>query len=191
MQTVCATFLADSLMQFAVTGEVPPRIGNHHPDIAPHNIYPCAGEDRWIAIAAETEEQFERLATVAGHTEWLTSGQFRTNSLRKQNEAELDRLIGEWTAEADSLETEQELLALGVPATTVLHAADVILNEQSWHRGTLARVEHPDAGEFAAATTPVHVPGVPPAVVNPAPTLGQHSREVFGHILGMSDEDYS
>lgn len=191
MQTVCATFLADSLMQFSATGKVRPRMGNHHPDISPHNIYPCAGDDRWIAVAAETDEQFEQLCLVAGHTEWITVPGFATNALRKQNERELDECIAAWTSAADVVDIERRLVTAGVPAATVLHAADVILNEQAWHRGTLARVDHPEAGSFVAATTPVHLEGVPPKVVKPAPSLGEHSRDAFNRILGMSDEEYA
>lgn len=190
MQTVCATFLADALMQYSAREEVRPRMGNHHPEFAPHNIYPCAGEDRWLSLATESDAEFERLAAVAGHPEWSHDSRFRTNPLRKQHEDELDTLIAAWTSAHDALDLERELLAAGLLAARVHGPSDVLLNEQLWRRRTLAHVTHPEAGTFAAATTPAHLPGTLLHEVPPAPLLGEHSREVFSRLLQMTEDEY-
>lgn len=190
MQTVCATFLADALMQFSALREVRPRMGNRHPEFAPHNIYPCAGEDQWIAIAAENDADFEQLAAVAREPSWASDARFCTNASRKKNEAELDELIAAWTSAQPALELERQLISVGLLAARVSGPSDLLLNEQLWHRRTLAHATHPEAGTFAAATTPVHLRGMSHDVVAPAPLLGQHSRDVFGRLLNMSDAQY-
>lgn len=191
MQTVCATFLADALMQYSALREVRPRMGNHHPEFAPHNIYPCAGEDRWIAIAAETDADFEQLAAVARQAGWTSDVRFCTNASRKQNETELDELIAAWTSAQSALDLERQLTSVGLLAAQVAGPSDVLLNEQLWYRRTLARTAHPEAGTFLAATTPVHLPGTSYEFVGPAPLLGQHSLDVFRRLLNMTDSEYA
>ena len=191
MQVVCSTYLADAIVHYSATGEVRPRAGNRHPVHAPHNIYPCRGDDEWIAVAAESDADFAAIAAIAGHPEWSNDPRFATEPARKANEDLLDALLAAWTRGCDSTSLESTLAAANLLGARVAKPSDVLRDVHLWARGVLAEVNHPEAGRFAVATTPVHLPGVPPQVVRPAPLHGEHSREVFARLLGMTAEEFA
>lgn len=190
MQAVCSTYLADAITQYCATGEVRPRMGNHHPTHAPHNIYQCRGEDRWIAIAAESDADFAAIVSIARHPEWGSDPRFATEASRKANEGALDAAISAWTAAHDADELEEALVSANLLAARVARPSEVLHDQQLWARGILANVDHPEAGTFAVATTPVHLPGVPPEVVHPAPCHGEHSQQVLARLLSLTEAQY-
>ncbi len=191
MQVVCSTYLADAIVQYSATGEVRRRMGNRHPVHVPHNIYPCRGDDEWVAIAAESDADFVAIAALAGHPEWPRGPRFATETARKANEDALDALIAAWTRDRDAADIETALAGAGLLAARVAKSSDVLRDEHLWARGVLTEVEHPEAGRFVVPTTPVRLPGVPPEVVRAAPLHGEHSREVFARLLGITDHDYA
>src|SRR5205814_9542756 len=79
MQEANLTFLGDAALEYAVTGNVRGRQGNRHLTFAPHGIFRCAGDERWIAIACETEAQWRALCDVAG-CGWVDDMRWRTNA---------------------------------------------------------------------------------------------------------------
>ena len=116
---------------------------------------------------------------------------FASEGSRKSNEDALDVLIAAWTHDRDAANLETLLVRAGLLAARVAKSSDVLNDEQLAARGVLAQVEHPEAGRFVVPTTPVHLPGVPPEVVRPAPLHGEHSRVVFARLLGITDEHYA
>jgi crotonobetainyl-CoA:carnitine CoA-transferase CaiB-like acyl-CoA transferase len=188
------TFIADALMDYSANRRVRPRLGNKHPTIAPHGIYCCRGDGaavkRWIAIAAETNEEFDKLCTVAGHPEWAADPRFATPGDRKANEQHLDQLIEDWTRTEDAYSLEVRLRSAGVPAGVVRNADEVIANDHLRQRGFLATVTHPETGTQTQAAAPWLLSRTPGGVTRPAPCLGEHSREVLSRFLGITDDQY-
>lgn len=191
------TFVSDALMEFSANRRVRPRLGNHHPAIAPHNIYPCrpnperaTARGHWIAIAAENDAEFARLAAAAGHPEWAADPRFATAATRKANELALDELLAAWTATEDALALEATLQAAGVRAGAVRDAREVAQLEQLWERGVVANVTHPEAGTHAQAGAPWRLSRTSGGITRPAPMQGEHSREVLDRFLGIGDEEY-
>jgi crotonobetainyl-CoA:carnitine CoA-transferase CaiB-like acyl-CoA transferase len=217
MQEANMTFIADALMDYSANRRVRGRLGNRHPTIAPHNIYPTrgpgvggqgpagsaahadprpptpnpGGEDAWIAIAAETDEEFRRLCTVAGHPEWAGDSRFADAAARKRNEAALDALIAAWTGTRDAFALEAELCAAGVPAGVVRDGAEVLATDHLRERGMVVPVAHPEAGTHLQAGAPWRLSRTPGGVTRPAPMLGEHSREVLARFLGIDDAEYA
>lgn len=152
-------------------------------------MFRCAGEDRWIAIAATNQAEWTALCTVAGHPEWADDSRFAMFQRRYANRAILEQLIEEWTATTSVDELEARLQAAGIPAHRVSTAADLLDDPQLRSRGHWAEIEQGEAG-----TVTVEMPRfklsrsafVPP---HPAPTLGQHNDLVLREILGMNDEE--
>src|SRR3712207_8946548 len=97
----------------------PPGGGTRHATIAPHNTYRCAGDDRWIALAAADDAEFARLADASGHPEWASDPRFATVAARKRHERELDAAIAAWTADQDADALETALRAAGVTSARV------------------------------------------------------------------------
>ncbi len=194
MQDTSMTFIADALLEFAANGSVRPRLGNRHPTIAPHNVYPCAGNreqgigNRWIAISAANG--FGGLAMVFGHYEWTQDPRFATAAARKQHEDELDALIADCTIWWEAFELERELREHGVPAAVVRNALETLGLEQLRQRGLLVNVTHPETGTHVQAAAPWRLSRTPGGVRRYAPRLGEHGREVLTSVLGLSDTAY-
>jgi benzylsuccinate CoA-transferase BbsF subunit len=157
---------------------------------APHGVYPVAGEDQWVAIAATTQEQWERLAKAMGHPEWLDDGRFRDVGARLANEEALNSHIAQWTRERDAGDVESTLQSAGVPVHRVASSADAFADPGIEARGHLVTVEHPELGpvpieapRFILSATPAGTPAWP------GPVYGQHNDEVLRGILGMGDEE--
>ena len=163
--------------------------GNQHRVLAPHGVYPCAGDDRWIAIACGSDEEWSALARTAGHPEWLERDAYRTGAGRRSARADLDAAIGVWTASEDETALTQRLQEAGVAAFPVMGTYDLLADPQHSHRRD--HFELPE--EFPAASllngNAWHLSAAPPRLRRPLPDPGQHSEEVFGELLGLSAEE--
>lgn len=190
MQEANMCFIADALMDYSANSRVRGRMGNHHPTIAPHNLYSCSGNDRWIAFSAATDAEFARLSTVANHQEWAADERFLSPSDRKRHEAELDELIAAWTATHDAFELEVILQRAGITAGAVRTANDLLVFQHVRERGVLEAVHHPEAGTHDQVTVPWRLSRTPGTRVRYSPLFGEHSREVFHHLLATTDEEY-
>jgi crotonobetainyl-CoA:carnitine CoA-transferase CaiB-like acyl-CoA transferase len=193
MQEANLAVVGDAALEYELTGRQRARLGNRHLTFAPHGIYPCLAEgrgERWIAFAAESEAQWTALCEAAGHADWLADARFADNAARKANEHALDTAIAAWTAGEDRDALARRLAAAGVIAAPVLDTLEVAADAHFRARGVIVDVDHPEVGSRAQPGVPVHFSRTPGGVTRPAPVQGEHNREVFGELLGMSDEQY-
>ena len=95
-----------TILDWSANGRIWSRYGNRSPykPAAPHGVYPCAGEDRWLAIACFTEEEWRALVAVAGHPEWAADGRFGDLAGRLRHQDALDAVVGEWTSRRRPIE---------------------------------------------------------------------------------------
>src|SRR5215467_9782371 len=98
-------------------------MGNHHPRMAPHNVYPCAGEDTWVTIAVANDAEWQRLCEALGQPEWAMQERFRTTAGRLQHQDELDQALATWTRQHTPTAVAHQLQAHGVASGPVLSAA--------------------------------------------------------------------
>ena len=186
MQEANLTFVGDAALEYLQTGKQRGRLGNRHPVFAPHGIYPCAGDDRWVAIACETDAQWAALAAIIGcHP--LTNLDVR---LRKRNEAEIDGAVSVWTSVRERDAIVAQLAAAAVIAAPVLDAHEVANDPGLRARGTILDVTHPETGTWPQAGLPIRFSRTPGSVKSSAPLLGEHSYEVLAELLGMSQVEY-
>jgi len=190
MQEANLAFAGEAAMEFLRNGRQRERMGNRHPAFAPHGIFRCAGDDRWIAIACETGEQWARLRHALGTPPSLESADFATSATRKANEAQLETAIECITRDADRDELAALLIAAGVIAAPVHDALEVAGDAALRARGIIGPVAHAEAGEWLQALIPWQYPVSPHPPVRPAPRLGEHSAEVLAELLGMGPEEY-
>jgi crotonobetainyl-CoA:carnitine CoA-transferase CaiB-like acyl-CoA transferase len=190
MQEANATFVGDAWLAYALTGQVRERMGNRHPLFAPHGIYPCAGDDQWMALAVEDDPQWQRLCQLAKHSAWQDEPRFQTMASRKQHEALLDQTLAEWTRSQFKHELAERLGAAGLLAAPVLDGLEVATDRGLIARGHLVPVAHPETGVHMQSGVPVRMSRTPPQVSCHAPLLGQHSFAVFERLLGMTGDTY-
>lgn len=188
MQDANLAMVGDAALEYVLTGRQRPRLGNRHPTIAPHGIYAAAGTERWVAIAAETEAQWQALC-VAARRPWAADARFATNASRKANEDALDAEIRAWTATEDRDALAARLSAAGVFAAPVLDGLELAQDAHLRARGVVREVVHAEAGEFPQVTIPFHFSRTPATEVRPAPLQGEHTHQVLSELLGMSEAE--
>lgn len=160
---------------------------SHNPPMAPHGIFPCSGDDRWVAIVCRSDDDWAKLAAIIGEG-WASEDGWRTTAGRKAREDELDSLIAAWTATLDRRDVVDRLLGASIPASIVAQPEDRIDNDADTAAWNLfPTVHHPEIGDVRVDGMPVHLTETDWAMDRPAPCLGQHNREVFGGLLGLSD----
>ena len=170
----------------AQIGDIPERMGNAHGVYAPHGLYPCIGEDEWIAIATRDDDEWLSLCLAAG-LGWHKQPSFRTEADRRDNRETLDAAIGEWTRTQDKLVLTQHLQASRVPAGAVMVAPDLLQDAQLLEREYLVSLGCEDIPAKPYPGTPVRIDGEHGADWTRAPKLGEHNREILKKVLGYDD----
>jgi crotonobetainyl-CoA:carnitine CoA-transferase CaiB-like acyl-CoA transferase len=161
--------------------------GNRHPDMAPHGVYPCR-DGEWISLAAASDVMWTALATAIGEPALAVDARFADLAARKANEAELDRLIGTWTATRDAAETAALLQQHGVAAAKSQSSVDLVSDPHLWARGFYREVQMSD-GSAKVTVGPSWKMSREATIGQGAPRLGEHNAYVFGDILGLSADE--
>ena len=166
--------------------------GNRAPEreIAPHNSYPCRGEDRWCVIAVTNDDEWDSLVNILGNPAWANDERFATMASRFANQNDLDEFISQWTINLTPLEVFDVLQNAGVPAGAVqtpMERAEIAL--QLKHRGFIAEVEHAELGNTKVESIPMKMSETPWKLNKASPLLGEHSAEIYMDLLGVSAEE--
>ena len=183
-------FVAPGILEHQLLGMPPARRGNHHDFAAPHGVYPCKGqsegEDSWIAMSVFTDEEWQRLVNAMGKPEWAESLRFASQLARKENEAELDAMLAEWTRGQEAVDLMQKLQKAGIHAASVNSIADLFSDPQLQHRGHWGAVSHADVGPHHVEMPAFALSETPPANPTPEPLLCEHTEMVLEKLLGLS-----
>jgi crotonobetainyl-CoA:carnitine CoA-transferase CaiB-like acyl-CoA transferase len=146
-------------------------------------------EDRWLAIAVTTDEQWVGLKDVIGQPAWAGEDRFATLLGRKANEDELEARLSEWTATVTPEEGMRLLQARGVPSGVVQTAEDVLDHDEHLKaRGYYVYLDHPEAGRNAYDGPQFRLSETPARLLSRAPLLGEHNDLVLREVLGYDDE---
>jgi benzylsuccinate CoA-transferase BbsF subunit len=163
------------------------RDGNRVPGASPHGVFPCAGDDRWIAIACLSDDNWRDLCSVLGQPEMAADQRFATLLARKANEDEVDEWLASRTQERERTELVAALRACHVPAAAVNSSRDVLSDAALEARGYWQRVSHPVIGEMAIARPPFRVNDGSRPDLGRAPLIGEHTRQIAADLLAMDD----
>lgn len=176
--------LAPALVEMQETGHRRSRRGNDDDNMAPHGVYRVAGVDQWIAIAVENDEQWRSLATEMRRDDLADLA----TPARRERAAELDELVGAWTAIQNGRGLTYRLQAHGIAAHHVQNSGDCIDDPQLAHRGHFEWVPHAFARRTVADGMPYRLSEAPSGFSWAGPTYGEHAMEVLGEILGYDGE---
>ncbi len=174
--------LANQALNYLVSGEVPHRIGNTHPNIVPYQVFPVA--DGEIIIASANDSQFVKVCGVLGAPELAEAPAYRDNKGRLAHRAEIVERICKLTARMSRTELLDKLEAVGVPAGPINDLAQVFADPQVIHRGMQLEVPSAaaKAGTIPGVRTPIVIDGAPMAAERPSPRLGEHTAEILREI---------
>lgn len=179
---------AEQVIEFATTGTRLCRDGNRGPDAAPQGVYPCAGDDAWVAIAVATDDQWRRLATALDEPAWTIGAQLETGAGRRAAHDEIDKHLAAWTNRREAAYVAELLSAASVPAEVVINSRDVVHNPQIRHRRLFEVEHHPVTGDHELPGLPFRFTQVESWLPRPSPTIGQHNTEVLTE-LGLTPDE--
>ena len=155
--------------------------------MAPHGIYPCSGDDEWIAICCRNDEDWRQLSGVI-EQDWTS--EFDDPEQRLSRQDELDQLMGSWTAGYKKFELQALLRALPVPASAVQKPAErVDADPTTAEFGLWPTVEHTAMGEVRVDGQPVHFSRTDWASSRGAPCLGEHNEQILCGLLGYTPSE--
>jgi len=179
--------LSEMVLRYSATGEIAGRQGNRSEHAAPHGVYPCEGEDRWIAIEVASDVEWQALIAVLGAPVWALEERFATSAGRLEAVDELDERLADWTRGAEPYALMHRLQAGGVAAGVVQTFADLLADPQLAHRGHWVRIAHSNLGSLDFERSGFRFSGGSGRLERPGPNLGEHNREVFAELLGLSE----
>ena len=182
--------LGPSVVAHALDGSGGERVGNRIHDAAPHGVFPCAGEDRWCAIAVHTEAQWHATCQTLALPELFEDSRFSDLSARKAHEDELEALIATATRAWSDDALERELQACHVPAAAVRTSRDVLEDPHLRARGFWRRLDHDVMGTTTVPGLPLRSLTQPSGSTRAAPLLGEHTWEIAEELLGMTREEF-
>jgi benzylsuccinate CoA-transferase BbsF subunit len=179
-----------ALMEQAMNGRLPERLGDRSYWYAPQGAYQCENDDEWLIITVRNDAEWAAFCEATGQAEWMQDPRFADVLARFDNHDALDDVITTWTKTHDQNEAMYLLQGAGVIAAAVLSPKQMLFDPHLKARGFFDIIEQPDIGKkpipkqlgakFAAFSIDCETP---------APTLGEHNREVLQGLLGLADDE--
>ena len=187
---VALQLMSPVLLNSSVNGKEPELKGNADDTASPHGVFPCQGEDRWCAISAWSEHEWQALCQTMDKPELIDDPAFGNSTVRKQNEERLNDIISGWTRCYSAEEIMHRLQAAGVAAGVVQNSEDLYNDPQLKERGCFWVGDHKELGEFSFLAQPSRLSKTPARFQRPAPCLGEHTEYICRELLNLSQEEY-
>jgi crotonobetainyl-CoA:carnitine CoA-transferase CaiB-like acyl-CoA transferase len=188
MFETCVGYIGEELLLAGLANENPRRDGNRHRAMVPHGVFPCAGEDEWIAIAVRDDRDWQALRAVAGGDMGFHDERLATQKGRQRYIDDLEDRLRRWTASWSAHELMRALQRGGVPAGVVQNYRQVLDDPQLTSRGWFEWITHPDMGNHRYNGFPWRFSRTPAVVHRPPPRVGEHSGVILREELDLSDE---
>ncbi len=182
--------LSEFVLDYSMNGRLWEQMGNEHWWLAPHNVYPCRGTERWITIACRDERDWQALCESMSRGDLLEDARFADNDARYEHRLDLDREIAAWTETRDAHWVMERLQRVGVPAGVVLMESDAYRDPQLNARDYWQEITHPEAGTHRHLGRLWRASATPHPQPRHAPRLGEDNDYVYRELLGFSDEQY-
>jgi len=188
MAEMVTTMMPEAMMDFLMNGREHGPMGNRDASMAPHGVFPAAGDDKWIAIAIASDAEFAQLSTVLGVSRLASDPKFARMSARLANLEELEREIAQRTRNFDRDELVAKLRERDL-ATGPVYSTPELMNDPAFtESGMLMKLKHTEVGERVVPGIPVRF-GAIDLDYRGAPAIGENTEQVLTDLLGYSSED--
>ena len=182
-------WLANQGMNYLATGQNPPRLGNQHPNIAPYQEFPT--KDGYIILAVGNDPTFERFCKAFGQEALLSDPRFATNASRVQNRQLVTDTLTPVMRSRTTAEWIEALEALKIGCGPINTLEQVFADPHVQARDMVVEMQHASGEAVKVIANPVKLSATPPSYRSPPPVLGQHTDEVLGGLLGMTEAEIS
>jgi crotonobetainyl-CoA:carnitine CoA-transferase CaiB-like acyl-CoA transferase len=173
---------AEQVVEYFSSGTLLGRDGNRGRSAAPQGVYPCAGDDEWIAVAVTSDGQWRSLTALLGNPSWVRNDDFSVAAGRRAAHDAIDGELSSWTRQYPAENMVRMFLDVGIPAAVVIPPRDVARNPQLRHRRLFEVEHHPVTGDHEVPTLPFRFSRVDHWLRSPAPTLGRDNDSVLEEL---------
>jgi len=177
-------FLTPALLDYTVNGIVQDRMGNNDPYMTPHGVFPCEGDNTWIAIACRDDDDWKRLAKIIGRIDLAGM----TYNDRRQHQERLNTMISNWSLRRSMADAETALIDAGIPAHRVQHSDACLADTQYAHTNHFVKIPHTLHGQVTVENSRITLSATPANVTRRAPMFNEDTDEVLRAMLHY-DED--
>jgi crotonobetainyl-CoA:carnitine CoA-transferase CaiB-like acyl-CoA transferase len=179
-----SNFLTPAILDYTVNGVIQDRTGNSDPYMSPHGVFPCEGDDTWIAIACRDDDDWKRLAKVIGRIDLVGM----SYNDRKQHGERLHNMVSSWSSRRSAADAEAALIEANVPAHRVQHSDACMTDPQFIHTNHFVRIPHTMHGEVTVENSRMTLSETPANVSRRAPMFGEDTELILRSFLSYDDE---
>ena len=180
--------MANIAQSYLATKEIPGRLGNAHPQVAPYQDFRAS--DGFFMLAANNNDQFRRLCDAVGLPGLPDDERFKENADRVRNREALETLINEKMGAYPRDYWMDELQKAGITVTSINTVADALDDPQADARKSVWDIDHPTLGSVPVLASALqHMSRTPARPQGHPPLLGEHTEDVLRNDLGVSDTD--
>ena len=189
MQDCCFSMIMDEALDFHLEQGIPMRTGNRNPRLAPWNAYQA--RDGYILICVANNVQWEAFVDAVGREDLKEDPRFQNQEGRSKNSDAIERIVNDWLKSLTVEEALKRLREKRVTCESVFEIEDVLDDPQLKSRGMIQELVHPKSGKtgIKSAGFPVHFTESDAGLTESAPYPGQHNKEIYTGLLGISEED--
>jgi len=180
-------WLANVASNYLISGEIPRRYGNAHPNIVPYETFEAS--DGIFALGIGNDPQWRTLCGILHRDDWARDERFATNAARVKHRERLIPLLQDCFRARSVAHWLSECEAAKISCAPVNSIDRVFADPQVQARGMRVQVPHPTAGSIEMVASPMKIPNAPPVIRLPPPLLGQHTAEVLEQLLGVDQTE--
>jgi crotonobetainyl-CoA:carnitine CoA-transferase CaiB-like acyl-CoA transferase len=188
---VLVALCPEAILDYFMNGRTPGRAANRDDSMAPHGVYRSKGENNWVSIAVSTKEEWEALCETMGKPDLTGDPRFADSLARYHNQEELDTIVSAWSVRHTDYEAMHLLQEKGIPASAVLSNSQMVRDTHLRERGFSVEDDHPETGKRIMAGFSWHLSRTPTRGIRHAPLMGEHNKEIFCGLLGMTEDEVS
>ena len=177
-----------AIINYYQLGQVLERNGNQDRASCPANFF-NSKDGRLMYIQASQDSAFAKFCQMIGREDLLKDERFSTFVARNNHVAECDAIVVAWTSDKTSAEISELCDKYDIPCARVNNMGEMARDEQLIHRKMIREVEHSKFGKITMSGPAVKMSDTNPDVFLPPPLLGEHNKEIYGGLLGYSDEE--
>lgn len=180
-----STLIGPELMDFTMNGRSPFRNGNEDAIMAPHGVYRCKGEDKWVSIVVADNKEWKSLCEVMGNPDWCRKDEYGDGFGRWKSRKTIDEKLSEWTRNFTHYELMEKLQRAGVAAMPSFDAEEILNDPHTKARKLFTTVRHPKIGGQTVMNPAWKFSKTPARLAKAGPLMGENNDEIFGSLLGM------
>jgi crotonobetainyl-CoA:carnitine CoA-transferase CaiB-like acyl-CoA transferase len=169
-----------------ISGLIPKRLGNQHPNIVPYQAFSTNDQD--LVVAVGNDKQFERFAQLLEMPDLAQDEKFKTNPKRVEHREELIQIISQKMKTKPSQHWQELLHIAGIPNGPINNIEELFQDPQVHARNMVVEMAHPTANRIKLVGSPLKLSRTPVEMRRYPPLYSEHTETVLASLGYTSNE---